>query len=97
MPKRKPFEKSQAPRKGRTMYGPNRTKEIDWFSERVSGHEYVVVGKKHSDLFGEDIEVYGDSSLLDTEELSPYRVTADLGADLVAQINAGYSLTPGDW
>ena len=97
MAKRKPYEKSKAPRKGRTLYGPQRAKEIEWFSEKMTAGEYVVVGKKHSDLFGEDIEVYGDSSLLDTEELSPYRVTADHGADLVAQINAGYSLTPGDW
>jgi len=95
MPKRKPYEKSKATRRGATVYNEKQLDTGYW--DHVTAGDWVVVGKKHSDLFGEDIEVYGDSSLLDTEELSPYRVTADLGADLVAQINAGYSLTPGDW
>ena len=94
MARRKPFEKSQATRRGATVY---KDSNIESFAPYVSRHDYVVVGKKHSDLFGEDIEVYGDSSLLDNEELSPYRVTADHGADLIARINAGYSITPGDW
>ena len=94
MAKRKPYEKSQATRRGATVY---KESNIDSFGPYISRHDYVVVGKKHSDLFGEDIEVYGDSTLLDSDELSPYRVTADHGADLVAHINAGYSIIPSDW
>lgn len=97
MAKRKPYEKSKAPRKGRTLYGPQRAKDVASFSDWQTRHEYVAIGKKHSDLFGEDIEVYGDSSLLDNDELSPYRVTADLGEDLVASVNAGYTIMPAEY
>lgn len=54
----------------------------------------VVVGNKHSELFGRDIDVYGDSASLDERELSPYSITADLGLDLVAQINDGHTIKP---
>lgn len=97
MAKRKPYEKSQAPRKGRTLYGPQRAKDVASFSDYLTAGEYVVVGKKHSDLFGEDIDVYGDSALLDNDELSPYRVTADLGEDLIASVNAGYTIMPTEY
>ena len=74
------MSKSKAARRGATVTSEKQSK--------------VVVGNKHSELFGCDIEVYGDSASLDNQELSPYNITADLGLDLVAQINDGHTIKP---
>jgi hypothetical protein len=59
-----------------------------------SGIKHVVV--KHSELFGENIDVdrYVDVDDLEGKEVSAYRVTPDYGNDIVASVNDGYTIMP---
>ena len=53
--------------------------------------------RKHSDLFGEDIEVYVDADDLEGQEISAYSVTPDYGEDVIASVNAGYTIMPNEY
>lgn len=90
--------KSPAPRKGSRVYG--RSKKADFwrgqFVDYVARHDRVRVTKR-SDLFGEDIEVYVDADDLEGQEISAYSVTPDYGEDVIASVNAGYTIMPTEY
>ena len=52
--------------------------------------------QKFSDLVGENIEVdvYADDDSQDDAIIDGYRVQADLGHDVIARINDGYTIIP---